>query len=274
MNRPLLALALALTTVATGCDGDDSPPGDVIVYWGFVRNTAAGAVLYDAVDPGGSVEGACSESGVEYVRVTRLDGRDVDPSLRFAGLPDGAIPCVVQGAHGVTFRLISPGTHTWNVTGYRTFQQQNGSIRDIPVAQSSFTFDVRPDRLSEFVVDVQPIQDDVTLVPAPWDANNVAEVSCAASGIAEIDLFLWTFAGDAVLDRTFVGCGPVVVRLDRDDYEVRMRGFPSSAATTPTHDTNVRPFCNDPLFITQLGPDGGGTSWLIDLFSVGPVPCP
>lgn len=283
MNRPLLALVFALTATACG-DGDD-PPGDVTMYWGFVRNTAEGRKALDAADfDDASIQGRCAESGVEYVRVTRLDGRDVDPGLRFDGLPAGAIPCVVSGVHGVTFRVISTGTHTWNVTGYRTFQAQDGTIRDIPVAQSSTQFDVRPDRTSTVEVPVEPIQDDVQFVPVLYDPTNAQEVTCEVAGVREIDVFITTpFAGEllagggfrpfVVFDGT-VPCGPTAIRLDRDDYDLRMRGFPSSGDVPPTHDTNINPFCDQVVGVEQLGPDGLATRWSIDLFRAGPVLCP
>lgn len=272
MTRPLLALALALTTAATGCGDGDDPPGDVTLYWGFVRNTVSGPVLYDAQDPGGSIRGQCEQSGVEYVRVTTLEGRDIDPVLFDENLPIGAIPCVYEGVHGLTFRVVGTGTQTWNVTGYRTV---DGLA--IPVAQSTTTFDVRPDRVSEVIVDVQPIQDDVQLTPVPWNNTNTAEMPCAESGIAETDVFLWTFAGDPVVDQTVIGCAPVTFRLDRDDYEVRMRGFAASTAVDPTHDSNASTTRCEAIFITQLGPDGGGLDWLIDLRFVaipGAALCP
>jgi hypothetical protein len=283
MNRSLVALVLALAT--TACGDSDDPPGAVTAYWGFVRNTAEGVKLLDATDfDDPSVQGACAESGVEYVRLTALDGRDVDPGLLFEGLPAGAIPCVVDGVHGVTFRAIPSGTHTWNVTGYRTFRAQDGTIRDIPVAQSSTQFDVRPDRLSTVEVPVQPIQDDVQFIPVLYDATNAREVTCEVAGVREIDVFVTTpFAGEplagggfrpfVVFDGT-VPCGPTTLRLDRDDYDLRMRGFPTSGNVPPTHDTNITPFCDRVVAVEQLGPAGFTTSWAIDMFSVGAVLCP
>ncbi|HEU4385838.1 MAG TPA: hypothetical protein VFR85_20305, partial [Anaeromyxobacteraceae bacterium] len=79
---------LAAAAFGAGCVSSAPPPpppiyyGDVVVYWDFSRNTliAPFSVPYDTnLNPGGGNR-ACTQSGVEYVRVTDEFGNLIDPT--------------------------------------------------------------------------------------------------------------------------------------------------------------------------------------------------
>jgi hypothetical protein len=235
MKRPLLALALALTTVATGC-GDDNPPGELLVYWQFAHRAADGTdVIYDSV-PAGAGQRTCPQSGVDYMTIRDTSGRDVD---RFFPTFD----CVNElGDQGIVVELIRPGTHTWVITGYRG---------DFAIYETAFTFDVRSDRLT-VIGDGSPgnpppvtlggILDDLEILARLATTGVPPQpLSCEQIGATTLTYSIVDWAGTETRFGTFpcVGGSPSILLpgVERDNYAVRIQAL--SAANVPVGDTLI-----------------------------------
>lgn len=228
MNRPLLALAFALTTALTGC-GDSNPPGDLLIYWQFSHRAADGTtVIYDAT-PAGTAQTFCPESGVEFVTIRDTSGRDVD---RFAGSFD----CVSElGDQGILVRTVGPGTHTWVITGYR-------GEPAAAIYETSFTFNVASDRQSEVLVTVPGIPDDLEILARlATSSSPPLPTSCEAIGATTLTYSIVDWAGTEVRFGTFpcVGGSPSVLLrgVERDNYAVRMQAL--TGAGVPIADTLI-----------------------------------
>lgn len=227
MKRPLLALVLALT--ATACDGDSSPPGDVLIYWQFSHRAADGTdVVYDA-SPAGTAQTFCPQSGVEFVTIRDSAGRDVD---RF----NPTLNCVNElGDQGVIVRTVSPGTHTWVITGYR------GSP-GVALYETTFTFNVAPDRQSEVLVTLTGILNDLELLARIATSGAPPQpMSCEQLGATTLTYSIVDWAGSEIRFGTFpcVGSSPSVLLtgVERDNYAVRIQALTS--ANVPVADTLI-----------------------------------
>ena len=253
--KRIASLAAAL---AAGCYTAPAPPppvysyGDVIVYWNFSRNTlvAPFSVLYDGnLSPGGGSR-ACTESGVEYVRVTDLAGALIDPSTP-------SIPCVYLGVQGATFLTFPQGSYTFVVHGYRTI----GGF-PVEVHRGQGTVYVNPNMQNPVTITAAGLQGNLDV----YLYEGTPLFSCVAGdtlGYTLVDI-----VGTTIDQISNIACGnPISFRVpttgvDLDNLDIRVQ-------VTDVGGTVVLDSCVSQPF-DHFGNDTGSFGWPVNL---RPPPC-
>ncbi len=249
------ALAAAAALLGTGCISSTNttyvpPPttGSVDFAWSFIRYDAAGAPLATYT---------CALAGVDNVIVSfQLDG-------------DVQVPCADNAGDGALVAGIRPGTQSVYVTGRRgshaLFQSQPLTVT-VAVGQTTQAGSVNAlgiaDNLAVYANFLSRTGTDVG-----WS-------TCALAGVSTLDYVIADWANTVVASGTVSCTDPAGISflgggaLDRDQYVIRMRGFPAGSAveTFDSATTVVAPTCDGQAFdhYGQLATD----AWDVSLFDV------
>jgi len=258
MNR-LALTALATAAMGTGCFVDNGSTGSVDLYWEFDRTTWDGHVVtYDpesAAPTSGS--GACAQSGVDTVVVTRPDGRDATAD------------CLNQGRQGVALDGLPSGRQPFTVTGYR-----NG----LALYRTSVSLDVpsgTAGQVPAFTAPLQGIAANLDLLFYFADAHMVAipGATCATEHVDTFTFDMYDRAGTKVVstamfpthavDCSDAGVGPGVALdgIDLDAYTLRARGW-RNGVTAPIYDSCDATTNSTARFLHD-GTDTGSAAWKV-----------
>ncbi len=245
-----IAIALGAALLGTACGSSHPPPtGAVDMAWAFIRYDATGAPIATYT---------CAQAGIDNVIV----------SFQFDG--DVQVPCSDAAGDGALIGGIGTGTQNVYVTGRRgghaLYQSQTFTIT---VAQNQNT--------SGSVIQVLGIPDNLYVYANFLDqfGANAGWTTCtAAFGPAggTLDYVIADWANTTVASGTVTCTDPAGVSfvgsdaLDRDQYVIRMRGFPSgsSVETFDSATTAVTPHCDGQAF-NHYGPND---NWDVALFDV------
>jgi hypothetical protein len=247
--RPFTLAAVAL--LGSGClvtSVDNGPVGSLDLGWSFVRTRHDGTTVPPY---------SCAVAGVDNV------------VLSVAGF-DLAAPCADAQGDGGLFSSIPAGSQTIVVTGRRG---------GVALYRSQFNVTVLADQTTSRSLQVLGIPDELDVYALFRDAGgaNVGWSTCAQAGVATLGYRLVDWADTTVASGTvactdpaglsFAGAG--AGSLDRDNYAIRLQGFPA-ASSTETFDsatTAVSPTCSGQAF-DHYGFDVGVAAKDVTLYDV------
>ncbi len=178
---------LAAAVLGTGCVSTIEAPGDVAIYWDFLRHTTAapGYVYYDTnLSPGGP-DGACSQARVGYVQVTDLYGNLIDPMTPW-------ISCVYQGVQGAKFLGFSPGSYTFVV---HAFAGTYPTGTEVYTGQS--TVNVSGGGLNSVTITAEGVQGNLVVTATLFDGTTTY-TTCGAAGVQWFDFWIEDFVGTLI----------------------------------------------------------------------------
>lgn len=251
MKRIAFAAAAA-ALLGTGCISHTTtttvtPPstGAVNFGWSFIRfvNDTNSTVAY-----------TCQQAGIDNVVVSFPVGGDVQ------------VPCADASGDGALINAVAAGTQTVVVTARR------GGVA-LYSAQTTLTVGVG--QTTSAPVQVFGIPNDLA-VYAHFRGQTGAGgwPTCSAAGVASLDFVLVDWANTVVASGSVACTDPAGVsfvanvgtgNLDRDNYAIRMRGFPSGSGveTFDSASTATNPACNGQAF-NHFGSD----AWDVSLYDV------
>ncbi|HEU4385311.1 MAG TPA: hypothetical protein VFR85_17635, partial [Anaeromyxobacteraceae bacterium] len=198
------------------------------------------SVPYDTnLNPGGGNR-ACTQSGVEYVRVTDEFGNLIDPTTP-------TIPCVYQGVQGAQFLTFPQGTYTFVVHGYR------GSVE---VHRGQGSLYVNPNFLNPITITADGLQNNLDV----FLYQGVDLFQCFAGDT--LGYTLVDFIGTTIDQLSGLACGnPIAFRLpstgvDLDNLDIRVQV--SDAGGVIFDSCTSQPF-------DHFGNDTGNFGWAVGL---------
>jgi len=240
-----IAFAIAAALLGTGCivTTSDEPVGTLDVAWWFVRTK------HDTT----TLSYTCAMAGIDRVAVSSTRGWS-DSAPCDAGPVDGALFTAFTGSQTLTF------------TGYRGGAALYESVFNVTVVEGATTI---------LDADLWGIPDDLDIYARFVDSDgfDVGWSTCALAGVATLSWSLVDWAGTVVDSHSAACTNPAGVSysgasaLDRDQYAIRVQGFPSGSIveTFDSATTRVAPACDGQAF-NHYGP-GVGTwdVWLYDV---------
>ena len=205
-----VAVAVASFALASGCNPAPPPLTEVDIYWEFDRYTlidgVEGSVRYDhdVNWPPGTGDGACPQSGVDYVTITDDQGNPVT----------GNVPCINQSVQGAALGGF-PGPNTYWVTGWR-----RGVA--LPLYTGSVTVNV---------VDANPVMGTVVAAGIPSDLTvdmvlppyDPVTTTCGIANVDSFDGWVEDGFGTLIWKNTILCDNPAYIPsiqyglVDRDD---------------------------------------------------------
>jgi hypothetical protein len=249
-----LALLLAAAVLGTGCivNDDDTvtlPPnsGTLDLGWTFIRTKVLPVQE--------SVVYTCAQAGVDNLLVQSTTGGSAQ------------VPC--DGSQAALVSL-SPGPQTITVIGRRGAVQLFSTFFDVSIATGQTVVQD---------VDLFGIPDELDVFALFRDRfGGPGWSTCFDAGVASLSFSIVDGAGTEVATGTVSCTDPAGVSftgaqaLDRDDYAIRMLGFPAGSLLEDfdSATTAVAPVCNGQPF-NHFGPSvgvmGGWTVLLYDVSS-------
>jgi hypothetical protein len=252
-----LAVVLAAAALGTGCHSSATPRapvtpvGTVDFAWSFVRVKADNSTAR----PYG-----CALAGIDNVVVSFSTG-------------DVQVPCADQVGDGAGITNVVAGTQSVVVTGRR------GAVA-LYTAQTNVTVlanDVTPVNIQVF-----GIPDDLDIFAHFMNRFGTLEAwpTCGGpggAGVSTLSYSIVDFANTVVASGTVSCTDPAGLSfrgsaaLDRDNYIIRMQGFPPSSQTE-TFDsatTALNPACDGQAF-DHFGPSTGNAAWDVLLYDTTP----
>jgi hypothetical protein len=224
------ALVLAAAVLGMGCGGGSNPSappvlGSANVYWDFVRfapsQPAPHTILYDSTFAG-AVNGACSESAVDFVTVDSAVGQT-------------SVSCVYGPSHaqGVGIDGLPAGANDIRVRGWRHI-----GPNDIAVYDETFVVNVLANGLDNHFLDVNAVAANIDLSTyLAFGAGPTDYASCAAATPASsiyppnLHFEIREPVFKLLVEGGTVGCGDPLPAalfsglLDLDDFKVRVQGL-------------------------------------------------
>lgn len=246
-----IALVLAAALLGTGCivvDDDDPvrvPVGTLDAAWWFVRTKA------DTT----TVSYTCADAGIDSVTIAYSRGGSAN------------FPCRTGAFEGAVHTAAPVGSQTVTLTAFR------GSAA---LYQSSFNVTIAQDATLRLDADLWGIPDDLDIYANFVEWNGAP--GWASCGTAVVTTLTWSLVDwfGTVVDQGSAPCtNPAGVSyrgaqaLDRDQYTIRMQGFPSGGPpeTFDSATTAVTPTCDGQAF-DHYGPSLDPFAWDVLLYWV------